>query len=135
MLLFIPLRNCPYAEKTTPQLRKDWTFPTLFSAKTLISRLAVVRACPEKRSEWTKYKHPTEGPVHRQELFIPHTPFLYKTWYSRRIFTLFLLSKRFVVHTSKVLYPQFLYEIPFYVRGKNKQIITNETPHRFAGVV
>jgi hypothetical protein len=34
---------------------------------------------------------------------------------------LFLLSKRFVVHTSKVLYPQFLYEIPFYVREKNKQ--------------
>ena len=61
------------------------------------------------------------GPVHRQEFFIPHTPFLYKTWYSRRTFTLFFLSKRFVVRTSKVLYPWFLYEIPFYVRGKNKQ--------------
>jgi hypothetical protein len=40
-----------------------------------------------------------------------------KTWYNRRTFTLFLLSKRFVVCTSKVLYPQFLYEISFYVRG------------------
>ena len=66
------------------------------------------------------------GRVHRQEFFIPHTPFLYKTWYNRRTFTLFLLSKRFVVRTSKVLYPQFLYEIPFYVRGENEQI-RNET--------
>jgi len=37
------------------------------------------------------------GPVHRQKFFIPHTPFLYKTWYSRRTFMLFFLSKRFVV--------------------------------------
>ena len=53
------LRHCPYAEKTTSELRKDWTFPTLFLAKTLISHLAVVRACPEKKSEWTRHKHPT----------------------------------------------------------------------------
>ncbi len=52
---------------------------------------------------------------HKQEIFIPHTPFLYKTWYNRRTFTLFLLTESFVVRTSKVLYPQFLYEIPFYV--------------------
>jgi hypothetical protein len=44
-------------------------------------------------------------------------PLFYKNWYNRCTFTLFLLSKRFEVHTSKVLYPQFLYEIPFYVRG------------------
>ena len=35
---------------------------------------------------------------------------------------LFLLSKRFVVQTSKVLYLHFLYVIPFYVRGGNEQI-------------
>ncbi len=35
------LRHCPYAEKTTSELRKDRTFPTLFLAKTLILRLAV----------------------------------------------------------------------------------------------
>jgi hypothetical protein len=43
---------------------------------------------------------------------------------------LYLLSKRFVVRTSKVLYPQFLYEIPFYVRGENEQI-RNETMKRY----
>ena len=52
-----------------------------------------------------------------KSFLVSHTPYLYKTWYNRRTFTLFLLSKRFEVHTSKVLYPQFLYEIPFYVRG------------------
>jgi hypothetical protein len=45
--------------KKTSELRKDWTFPTLSLAKTLISRLAVVRVCPEKESEWTRHKHPT----------------------------------------------------------------------------
>ena len=52
------------------------------------------------------------------KIFLTPYPFLYKTWYNRRTFTLFLLFKRFVVRTSKVLHPQFLYEIPFYVRGK-----------------
>jgi hypothetical protein len=49
--------------------------------------------------------------------FLYHTPFLYKNWYNRRTFTLFFFSKRFVVRTSKVLYLQFLYVIPFCVRG------------------
>jgi hypothetical protein len=62
-------------------------------------------------------KHRHKGHNHRQEFFIPHTPFWYKTWYNRRTFTLFLLSKRFVMRTSKVLYLQFLYVIPLYVRG------------------
>jgi hypothetical protein len=31
------------------------------------------------------------------------------------------------VRTSKVLYPQFLYEIPFYVRGKKRANIRKET--------
>ena len=70
------------------------------------------------------------GHVHWQEFFIPHTPFLYKTWYNRHTFMLFLLSKRFVVRTSKVLYPQFLYEIPFYVRGKKRTNIRKETMKR-----
>ena len=47
-----------------------------------------------------------------KSFLVSHTPYLYKTWYNRRTFTLFLLTERFVVRTSKVLYPQFLYEIP-----------------------
>jgi hypothetical protein len=35
---------------------------------------------------------------------------------------LFLLSKRSVVQTSKVLSLQVLYVIPFHVRGENEQI-------------
>jgi hypothetical protein len=61
--------------------------------------------------------------------FLHPIPLFYKTCYNRHTFTLFLLSKRFVVRTSKVLYPQFLYEIPFYVRGEKEQI-RNETMKR-----
>ncbi len=45
-----------------PSTKRDYTNSSeccIVNPKTLISRLAVVRACPEKRSEWTKYKHPT----------------------------------------------------------------------------
>ncbi len=55
--------------------------------------------------------------THWQE-FYPIPLFCTITWYNRRTFTPFLLSKRYVVRTSKVLYTQFLYEIPLYVRGK-----------------
>ena len=43
-LLTGQLLGVVYAEKTTSELKKDRTFPTLFLAKTLILRLAVVRA-------------------------------------------------------------------------------------------
>ena len=85
-----------FADLPSFKLRSKQNLETFQEASSRLPGTLTVSCYPTRSNSHTKA-------VSTGKNFIPHM--------------LFLLSKRFEVHTSKVLYPQFLYEIPFYVRG------------------